>query len=112
MRWADRGEPLGRVGMMGGAVVPAMAPGVIALVGVLLRIGVRRGRSGPWEVLHELARGRRETAAERERRDTIVQVLELLDAGGRFDEVDEQGRHRTYEVRPSARGTTRRGEPR
>lgn len=95
--------------MMSGAVVPAMLPGGIAVLGLLLRWGRRRDRLGPWDVLQELARGRCAVTAERERRATVVQMLDRMDAGGRVDEVDEHGRRRTFQVRPPARGTVPRG---
>ncbi|WP_206503212.1 hypothetical protein [Streptomyces chrestomyceticus] len=66
----------------------------IGVLGVLLRS--RRGRSNLWDVLHELARGRASAAAERERRETLVEMLDRLPAGGgRVEDYDARGGGRT-----------------
>jgi hypothetical protein len=73
------------------------------MLGAAARVAWRRGRSsrtGPWDVLLELARGRTAVRAEQERRETIADVVERLPQGGRVVEVDRQGQRRSYEVSP------------
>ncbi|MFJ2007984.1 hypothetical protein [Streptomyces chartreusis] len=69
----------------------------------------RRGRPGLGEILLELAKGRAAAASERERRATTVEILDRLPHGGRVDEVDENGRQRTYAVVPVSKRTHGKG---
>ncbi|MFF4427438.1 hypothetical protein ACFY04_43200 [Streptomyces sp. NPDC001549] len=86
---------------MGTEIAAIVGSGVLAVLGLLLRS--RPGRTGLWEVLGELARGRTAAATERERRATVLEVLDRLPTGGRLVEVDERGCRRTVEVHPQAR---------
>jgi hypothetical protein len=61
-----------------------LAPGVIAVLGLLLRS--RAGSSNLWDVMHELARGRVRTGLERERRVTLGVLLPYLDASAEREE--------------------------
>ncbi|MFI1285193.1 hypothetical protein ACH4U5_31300 [Streptomyces sp. NPDC020858] len=71
-------------------VLAALAIPVLGLAGVILRS--RRGGSGLWDVLHELARGRVKAGLERERRATLAVLLEQLPRVGLRVEDTAQGR--------------------
>ncbi|MGO4459404.1 hypothetical protein AB4039_19215 [Streptomyces sp. M-16] len=65
-------------------------PVLLGLAGLILRS--RRGSSNLWDVLHELARGRVKAGLERERRATLVVMLERLPGAGLRVEDTAQGR--------------------
>lgn len=65
-------------------------PLVLGLAGLVLRS--RTGSSTFWDVLHELARGRSKAGLERERRATLVVMLERLPGVGLWVEDTAQGR--------------------
>ncbi|MFD9338302.1 hypothetical protein ACFWBF_28455 [Streptomyces sp. NPDC060028] len=71
-------------------VLAVGGPLLIGLAGIILRS--RRGSSGFWDVLHELARGRVKAGLERERRATLVVMLERLPEAGLRVEDTAQGR--------------------
>ncbi|MFF9673634.1 hypothetical protein ACF1GS_18345 [Streptomyces eurythermus] len=64
-------------------------PTLLGLVGLILRS--RAGSSDLWDVLHELARGRGKTGLERERRATLVVMLECLPRAAMRVEDTAQG---------------------
>jgi len=84
---------------MGAGMAAITGTGLLTLIGLLVRS--RPGRIGLWEVLGELARGRTVAAAERERRATMVEVLNRLPPGGRIVELDERGCRRSVELAPA-----------
>jgi hypothetical protein len=59
---------------MNAELMAAVPPIVFAALGLLLRS--RRGTANHWDVLHELARSRRDSAMERERRITLRMILD------------------------------------
>ena len=83
---------------MGAGLAAITGTGALTIIGLLLRS--RAGSAGLWEVLGELARGRTAAMAERERRATMVEVLDRLTEGGRLVEIDERGKRHSLEVRP------------
>ncbi|MFJ9634861.1 hypothetical protein ACIRU8_44945 [Streptomyces sp. NPDC101175] len=94
---------------MGGEVATIAGSGAVFVLGLAVRLMSRRGSTGLGEILLELARGRAAAASERERRATTVEILDRLPHGGRVDEVDENGRQRTYEVTPARKRPRRNG---
>jgi len=86
---------------MGAEVVTVIGSGAVLVLGLTTRLMSGRGRPGLWEILLELAKGRTAAASERERRATMVEILDRLPQGGRVDEVDESGRQRSYEIAPA-----------
>ncbi|MEV0982340.1 hypothetical protein [Streptomyces sp. NPDC049915] len=70
-------------------LVPLGVSALAALVG--LRVRRPEGGSSLWDVLHELARGRSRTGLERERRATLVVMLDRLPGKGVRMEDTAQG---------------------
>ncbi|GGP77980.1 hypothetical protein GCM10010278_65430 [Streptomyces melanogenes] len=73
-----------------GHLVALGVPVLLTVAGLILRS--RAGSSNLWDVLHELARGRVNASMERERRATLVVMLERLPDSGLRVEDTEQGR--------------------
>ncbi|MBW5481148.1 hypothetical protein [Streptomyces bambusae] len=71
-------------------VLAVGVPVLMGLIGLILRS--RKGRTGLWDVLHELAQGRVKAGLERERRATLVVMLEQLPKAGLRVEDTVQGR--------------------
>lgn len=90
--------------MRGGAlrehVISVVGPGLLLCLSVIWRSRRRREGTGPWEVLHEVARSCGAAIVERAQRTTTVRVLDRIGDGGRVHVTDGSGRKCTYEVVP------------
>lgn len=87
---------MGGAGAQFAAVV--VGPSAALALGLAARLIIRCKSAGLSEVLLEFVRGRMAAAAERERRATMVEVLERLHNGGRLEETDASGRQRAIVV--------------
>ena len=94
---------------MGAEVATMVGSSAVFALGLAMRLMVRRRGTGVGEILLELARGRAAAMSERERRLTTVEILNRLPHGGRVDEVDENGRQRSYQVAPVPQRPGRNG---
>ncbi|MFJ9822263.1 hypothetical protein ACIRU3_44990 [Streptomyces sp. NPDC101151] len=82
-------------------LVSVGVPALAAVVGLGFR--PRAGDANAWDVLHELARGRVRTGLERERRATLLVMLDRLPDNGVQVEDTAQGRRTIISGRVESR---------
>lgn len=79
-------------------VMSVIGPGLLLCLGVVWRGRRGQEKTGPWEVLREVARSCGAAIVERAHRTTTIRMLDRIEDGGRVCVTDTSGQERVYEV--------------